>query len=397
MKKSARVYMVVGRSRASAFIAQNSTLHVETRLGTTAADISFRSNFLETEYSVPVPVDLWVECRGLSEDLESAIRNFANAARTTSMVLSVSANAFIDPPDIEIAYDVTPNIKERDFFQRYVPAEKLTIFPYRRINLEATSKLISEIGGNSSCNRIMAAVAQYARALEEWTPGSELICIAHLFMGMEALKDVAVKVYLNREGITEEELGRRWNFSKTGSMTLPHFLQQESRRRLLFKNDETCHRRAKQASDVFEHGYANYGEQISVAREVLLETASYLRSAIFDFSGLPNDSISTLLSPPYDIPRGPLKTDRYLWGRLNAKTEDLAKPGFQYPMCTWRVELQNVSINKLGEYSMTITDQISPLLNDGISLKVERHEVWDGSTIRDKQRLEKNEKGMGNI
>ena len=65
----------------------------------------------------------------------------------------------------------------------------------------------------------------------------------------------------------------------SGKLKLDPFLNDKARRSLIFKDDPIL-QTARSVSDAFEHGFANAGKLYEPARDSLMKTAEYLRSAI---------------------------------------------------------------------------------------------------------------------
>jgi hypothetical protein len=115
--------------------------------------------------------------------------------------------------------------------------------------------LLRGIESHSGKAQLMRALAQYNGALDNWSFGSETLCVAHLFMGLEALKSTALDHHLLQSGLTEQQLADAWGYVKDKRKTAREFLIHETRSRILFDGDDECHRRAKAISDKFEHGF----------------------------------------------------------------------------------------------------------------------------------------------
>jgi hypothetical protein len=285
--------------------------------------------------------------------------------------------------EVELAYNATPAIKDREYFQSFVPDRNLTQVPGRVVNPSATVVLLNALVGHEDKDRLMRAISQYSQALENWSPGSEVLCVAHLFMGIEALKPVALKHHLSQNGITKTALGELWAYRQDGRETLDQFLDHEARKKLIFENDTVCHRKAKYVSDNFEHGFENFANLRPDAKVVVVRTAKFLRAAIFRLLKINTEVSRVLLSSPFESPRGPLKLVKYIWGRLLADTETLAPEGQEYPIIHWKTSLTSVSRNEHGVYSFSPTENFTARLGEGVSFKPEAFEVWDGCSLQE--------------
>jgi hypothetical protein len=61
--------------------------------------------------------------RGSAPNIRDAFVGFCNAAIFITPYLALSTNAAIDDVEGEVAYDNSPGLSERDFFQNYLPTE----------------------------------------------------------------------------------------------------------------------------------------------------------------------------------------------------------------------------------------------------------------------------------
>src|SRR5439155_12332442 len=87
--------------------------------------LAFVTRYLECGFDVPVPGDMAVTIRASADTIEEAV-TWVTVAREMASIIAVAANAAIEDFNPEIAYEVTPGVTERDFFQRFVPHDKGT-------------------------------------------------------------------------------------------------------------------------------------------------------------------------------------------------------------------------------------------------------------------------------
>jgi hypothetical protein len=125
--------------------------------------------------------------------------------------------------------------------------------------------------------RLLRTTVQYVEALRSWSPGREITCLAHLYMGVEALTKAVVREHLRRTGGSEDQLLIDWQVDRKR-------LDSEIRRRLIFQGDEHCFSKARAVSDGFEHGFTDFSEMrkltFSAARNgpgAILRSSSTLR------------------------------------------------------------------------------------------------------------------------
>lgn len=383
MNEQSKIFCVVGRSRASFFIKPDEKLilSVNDSCNPRAIDFCFQTHLVDRGFETPIPEGLRIEARGTASDLKSAIEQYTNKANDLAGILSVSANAYIPPIEAELSFDDTPGIQEHEYFQSFVKEDQPTEIPNRTLDCEMTLKFFGTVANSIHQARLMRAIGQYSAALGHWRPGAEMMCVAHCFMGIEALKPVALERHRLQTGLSKEQLACEWGFAATGRQKLNEFLDVQVRERVLFNGDQDCRRKTKKVSDDFEHGLSNFSELHPIAREVVVPTARYLRTAILTLSGLQETEASALING-YEQPRGPVKVIKYVWGRLQGAGGALAQQGQAYPYLRWQSKLLRVWRDNQGKYSTRHDDNMTAVLGDGVKLTPERTEVWDGSIVR---------------
>jgi len=376
-----REYVVVIRCASSVVFEEDRELTVTSpRRDDTPVKLTFTSRYLDRGFEVRVPDLLQIVARGTSSGIDQATQDFINLAGDILPILAVVSNAWIGPRQAELTYDDTPDEEEHEYFQVYLRGEPVEVVAGRNVPIVESGKLIQAIGASPERDRIMRGVAQYAVALQHWQSGDETQAVCHLYMGIEALKQVALARHLADRAITEEALAHEWGFRESGGhMKRQDFLLAEARKRLLFSRDAKCHQIVKKVSDDFEHGFVNYGELRSGAVQVVVQTARYLRAAIFASSGLDERTRSTLLADPYAVPLGQLNNVKYLRGRLLGKPP-LAASGQAHPFCEWTTKLDRVIRND-GRHSFQVSEKIVVRISDNVKLQHRSLEVWDGSKI----------------
>lgn len=378
-----REYVVAGRSRPSAILAEGHRAEIAVNIRGMSCHVAFRTEYIDSAWGIRVPQDLLFEARGSGPSLVAAAETFANIARTFAAVMALSVNASMGDLDVELAYDVTPGVAEREFFQSSLARESLFLVPNRKVPVPSFVKLVDALEVHPEKQRLMRAIAQYDAALRHWSLGQEVLCVAHLFMGHEALKRVAVRHLLRERGMSSEELGREWSSDPTKLRNLGAFLEAEARRRLLFQDDSNTHRQAKKVSDGFEHGFEDTGNLRHVARSVFETVARYLRSAIVELTALDQKTRNQLLS--FAEPRGPLRVVKYLWGHLIGAPEHFAAAGRDHPVCDLRTSIKAVQLDDSDRYTVSYDETMTAWLGENVKLKPNRYEAWDGSTLREQR------------
>lgn len=374
---SGSAFVVGCRTRASAIFKPAEAIAIQYKLETGAvARLVFQTRFLDRKLSAPVPEDLWVHATGTAEKLESAIRLFSAGAQDVSIVIGLSANAWMGTLKPEVAFESTKEKAAREFWQAFVPKWPITAVPGRLVHVAATRELLRAIEDNCWRDRLRRAASQYHSALERWVMGSEVMAVAHLFMAVESLKNVAVERATRQRGLTRDELAESWGFRPGGALSRDAFLESTARRQLIFRGDIDCHRVAKRVSDSFEHGLVNSGKLWDDAALVAAKTASYTRSFIIEASEMSVETAKILLSKPYDEPCGPIDLLFCFRGSLEGSGESYAPAGSAYPIMKWVNALDDVVIKSDGSYGFRPKHSLTPRLGRGYSIRPTRFEVW---------------------
>jgi len=197
----------------------------------------------------------------------------------------------VGDPEVELACDDTPGHTEHDYFQNFLPEEQGMPVRARLVNAGATGALIKAVALHPESDRLHRVISQYSIALQNWSPGRDILALAHLYMGMEALTEVAIQEECRRPGLDKEQMARALGHEKVGDIG-PHF-----RREVLFQKDNECYQKAKDASDGLEHGYKGFPEIQTLARAARDRSAAYLRAAIIRMSGIDEKNTHVLLNP----------------------------------------------------------------------------------------------------
>lgn len=334
-------------------------------------DVVFRTRWSDEGYESPIPREMWIDARGTTtEDLDESVVLYANAAEALLTTVAVATNSAIAPAEIKLGFDNTPGRLHRKYFQSFVPKSRQVPMPGRWVPVPATIKLIDALSGHPEFERLFRAAHQYRLALDHWLPGQEMLALAHLFMGVEALVKVALRRELVSRQCDEDALASEWAVEKKD-------LDGYVRRSILFRGDEQRHRDAKQASDGFEHGFLSLPDIHTLAVSSRDATAGYLRAAIFDLARLDLDVQTFLLAPPYSVPQRAWMR-RYLRGRFEGTVNDLAAPDQEYPIFRWSSNLKG--FRRDGQaFEMTPEENFTAVFAEGVVFHQDSFEVWGSS------------------
>lgn len=326
-------------------------------------DLKLITKYKNEGFTSPVPRELCIEAIGPASSIDEAIQISGTIVRSLISVLAISANAYIDIPNINLAYDTTPKKRERKFYEKYIEDEVGVPSIGRGINPLVTINLLQAIHRHPEIKRLLRAIIQYSFALQNWIPGAEIPALAHLYMGIDALTKAVLREHCKKYKIDETKLLDSWSITKKK-------LDSEVRLRLLFQNDADCYIKAKDASDGFEHGYKSFADIHTIAKETLEKTAFYLRSGILNLLDISNEDLKTLLDPPYNTPC-PWLITRSIGGTIISETDNLSADGQEYPFIKWDYKIADIKRKEDGNYNIEIEQKFTTILGEGVEFKHE--------------------------
>lgn len=367
------IYLCVARARGSAIFNAGDLLTVNvTREGRTPIAIDFSTTYVGG-YGIPAPLDFLVCARGEAKDIHEASETFVPEASQLHIIIAFSVNACMGILEPELVIDVSPDTEEHEFLHSFVEATPLITIPNRRIDPKLVNAMIACLVEHNDRARLQRGMNQYTEALGSWHPGRELMCLAHLYMGIEAITKAVLRTHSATTGKSGVELATEWGVERKN-------VESETRRRLIFREDDSCYKTAKKVSDAFEHGFQDYGQIRKPAMAVLVKTAEYLRLSILESLGMERSLVERALS--HESPRGPLKLVKYIKGKFRGKAEDLPQAGEAFPRIECQSTLKSVSLDAGGKYAAEVEDKRTLFAGDGVQMGVTRYEVWDGSRMR---------------
>jgi hypothetical protein len=366
-----REFTVVMRGSSAVVFLQNEILPVEKFPSASGpVNIVYTSRWIKRSETVTVPGQLWIEIRGQGNNLEESLVSFANAGLALLPMLALSANAAIGEPEVEVAFDSTPNVSERDYFQSYVPPESGVVHFARHIDVKTTVALLNAINRHPEAERLRRAANQYQLALDSWKLGRETLSLAYLWMALEALTKARIRFECTARGLRSEgELANTLGVEKNQ-------LDSTIRRDLILNGDEECHRKSKQASDGFEHGFLGYDKIRELSKDVRHRMAMYIRNAILGLSGLEAEPLRVLTSDPYDKPMGYWPVVKYVRGRLLGESPELAAKGNAYPFLRWKPVINKCEVNEDGKINIQFSENLTAELGKAISFQPKSYEAW---------------------
>jgi hypothetical protein len=132
---------------------------VELIIGTRYDDYGFESR---------IPRELWIDARGTAPTLNEAINDFGIAISTFLQMLCVSENAAILDLAVHLAYDNTPSLKEREFFQSFLPDERGLPRITRRFAADSSKAFVSGVANldERDRDRVLRASAPISASID---------------------------------------------------------------------------------------------------------------------------------------------------------------------------------------------------------------------------------------
>lgn len=376
-KQGERTFVVGLRASTGLYFPNDDTLTIN---GFPAAevgliDIVFRMNRLSAEgFSHPIRVGLWIDVSGAAPSMSAAVEAFGNVARGMTAILSVAANAGIEDPTADMAYETTEGNSQREYWSRNAPEFEFPSGFGRAIIPQLPAVLIRAYAQHPEQDRFHRAIVQYHHALQNWVPGSEIASLTHVWVGMEALTKIVRSQLMSNLGLSTDKLRTHFSAllsSETGKkVELRGFndLDGEIRRRHLFQGDDATYKLAKDASDGYEHSFDPLWQVRDQAVQALEPAAAYLRRGILDYSGIDADAKNVLLHEYFRLP-----FDVTLWssltGELTGTPEALDGMDY-YPDIQWASEPFQRGIDEEGDAQVGFgTRIVSANLPLGVAFK----------------------------
>ena len=363
-------FVVVARGPSAAVFEQGQSFGVD---GFPSApgpvDITCTTRYVSKGTDITVPGHLWIDVRGYAPSLDEALLPFANAGLIVIPVLALSANAAVHDSDIEIGFDNTAGVTERDFFQSYVAPETDELHLYRRINVDVTKALSEALYGHRDAERLLRGAEQYRMALASWRFGRESPALAHLWMAVEALTKAKVRAECEKRGVAKEA-----DLASELDIELKE-LDSTIRRDFLLKGDTEVYTKAKEASDGFEHGFLSFEKIRELSRDVRHRMADYVRTVILELCNLDSSVYATLTSHPFDKPIGYWPADKYVRGKLVGPGDELAAPGNAYPFMKWNTSIKSIEPRENAVMNVEMTETLTADIAKGIQFRPQSFEA----------------------
>jgi hypothetical protein len=344
-------------------------LELQTAVG--KITVEYRTRWFQFGPNVTMPGHMWIQVTGTGPNLEDVLVPYANAALLVLPVIAVATNASIEHPELEIGFDSTPGISERDYFQCFIPAETSNAKPGRRVNVDCVVALLRSLESHPERERLLRGCNQYGLALNSWRLGNEILSLAHLWMAVEALTKAVLRSEQSKRGLASQE-----ELAKALGVDIKQ-LDGEVRRRLILRGDDECYKAGKSASDGLEHGFMPYDRIRSHATAAHRKLAQYIRLSILELTGIDSGILQKLLNDPFDRPIGSAPLTKYMRGQIVGSAATLSKEGNVYPILIWNATIKSAKFSADGKtLSIEPEEKLTVAFGPGLSFKPKRTEIW---------------------
>lgn len=141
---------------------------------------------------------------------------------------------------------------------------------------------------------------------------------------------------------------------------------------LIFRGDKATYKKAKKASDHFEHGLSEHHEVQKMAIECVEKTAAYVRQAILDLVLADDQDRDLLTQTSYVSPANASGFSRQILGAIKVSQDSIAAPEQVHPYVRWEMRLQEFRRAPGGGHVMRVKQQITPVMAAGSVFELHR-------------------------
>jgi hypothetical protein len=367
----------------------NFTDHVRVRL---------RSQWRDQGLEHPVPADLWVEVRGKAASLDEAVRRHAPLARGAASVLAFTANAAVEPMEVELAYDATAGRTEREYLQVFVRDSSPIPRGGRVVPTNRLQPCFDAILALGQTPRLQRTLFQYDLALRNWQLGSEYQSLDHLWIAAENIVELLLdrrvgsndrKEFARALGITVDrkrpgDPKPRWKQALTSWALL----------QLAFEGDRGAYDAAREATNGYEHGYVDLNDVQRQAVEATPVVFSHVRRSIADVLALTGEYRDWLLGrTPVDV----ASRRKIIRGLLLGEVADpsrLAASGQEYPILRWRTRLSRF-IRDGDDFDASFTERMTVTVAAGVQFQGQAIEARGRASPETKMNVQTADPSMG--
>ncbi len=317
----------------------------------------------------PIPTGLQATIVGTSGSIEDMLENGIVAVNQVAPFLAFLGNSAVDDFMPEVAWDASPDLLEREYFQLFIPATLPSLVRPRPISADDVLAIISMTLRHPRSDRIRRAIGQYYRALENWQPGSETIAVTSLWTAAEILTP-----------LVRSRVQNRWNCGSPADLATSlgldlKVLDSEIRRLSIIGPD--LYSDAKSASDGFEHGFLDFARVMEKAAPIRDALARRIRQVILDEINLGSSGRSKLRATPYDRP-GCTVEHKTVRARIVDPKGRYAVPPKLRPYLRWEEKWTGARASEDGPTTLRRQDTFLPELDPSAKMKDIRVQIMAG-------------------
>jgi hypothetical protein len=254
---------------------------------------------------------LEIRVLGQAPGVRRAAEWFGRVADEVLPIISLAGNGAIESARLLGAYDVSPNVAERDWLQTTSEDLEPEVRFAHKIEASVAGPVIDAVYANPSVSRVTRVISHYRDAILNWERGQELTATEHLQIAAETLTPVCVDRVLAKRGMTISELAAEWEFDRRRGAEKP-FVASRLRLAEIYDGENDVRRDLERASNGYEHGDVSFEEAGALACKSRDRAAQLIRRAILRETGLGSGEIAALSASKFEPPLG-IWAPRRMW------------------------------------------------------------------------------------
>jgi hypothetical protein len=348
-------------------------------------DVDLWTRYEDVGLAAPLPRETFFEVTLGADSVDAAIAGAGTVATGLATMISFCVNAFVPPPDPMLAYECSPGLERRLFWQRHMQPRIDELRPKRRIDVGPLFPFLHAAFSSSDAERIGRAVSHYQMALSYWSTRGQPLALAHLYMALEALGPVAERRQREKLGIATDKDHAQSRGVDVSKSNWKDVLLGWIRRDVLCGGDKATYDAARKASDGLEHGFMPLPEYRGAASAHTPTLLGHVRRAALSLLDLDDTVRSTLLE------KSPVDTSP-LWmeirGELTGEVQDpdqLAEPGYliPHPCVDWKITLDDAHRTEDNRLRISPRNNLTAHMADGIHMTFTHHGLAVGLSDRE--------------
>jgi len=339
------------------------------------------TRYEDAGFDTGVPRELLMEIWCAAQSAEEARTVCGPVAAGIAAILSFETNVTVDSPRLHIALDATPGQTRREFVQTYQDDESGPLHPGRFVDADTFIAVLLAAHTTPHHSRLARAMSQYEAALRSWNTGGLVMVLAHLYMAAEALTKPIEQMKRDALGLNEVEHAERLGVDTSSPEDKPkdwrRLMRTNVRREYIFRGDQELYKKALDASDGLEHGFADLPEIRATATEIGGRMFDAIREAILDVLDLsPEVRESVASRHPVDVSELWYEIRGFLTGNV-ADVNSIAGGDSLYPLLSWESSLARLTLNE-GRLEASPSQSYAHNFAEGVGFEPSSHAVFGG-------------------